>query len=155
MAHHISAVVVAGEVDLDRAREFDAKIVPCLDGFTLIALEADYVDVWAGKLDIHDGTDTPPLLNCRVVHHIVRQIAPDATFAVIETEYFGGVGDQSAAVYRGDEEIMPPRTGQTGTINEALRLIGVRRQPGRDEFDSLGLGQYRDWDDLFRDYRDR
>lgn len=155
MGHQISAVVVAGDVDLERARTFDVKIVPCLDGFTLIALEAEYVDAWADRLDIHDAVADRPLLNFRVVHYILRKIASDSPFAIIETDYAGGVGEQSAAVYRGEEEIMPPRTARTGTINEALRLIGVRRRHARDEFDTIGLSRYRNRDDLFHDPRDQ
>jgi hypothetical protein len=30
-----------------------------------------------------------------------------------------------------------------GAINQALRYLGVWRQNGQDEFDMLGLGQYR------------
>ena len=33
---------------------------------------------------------------------------PSPLFAVIETDYFAGMGDQAAAAYRGDREIMAP-----------------------------------------------
>lgn len=154
MGHAISAVVVAGSVNLDRARAFDTKMVPCLAGFTLIALDADYMDVWADKLNIHGDVADRPLANTRAVHHMIREIAGAATFAVIETDYFGGVGQQSAAVYRGEEELMAPETADYGVINSALRLLGVPRRSAYDEFESLGLGNYRDWGDLFNDYRD-
>lgn len=37
-------------------------------------------------------------------------------------------------------------------INEALRILGVTPSNGRDEFDTVGLGKYRDFDDLFERY---
>jgi hypothetical protein len=62
--------------------------------------------------------------------------------AWVEAEYFGGVGEQHAVVWRrgvGEE---------VGTINAALQALGVRRSPDDDEFDTLGLGRHRataDW----------
>jgi hypothetical protein len=78
----------------------------------------------------------------------MKAIAPERLFAIIETDYFGGLGDQAAAVYRGDSEVMVPMSGASGPINEALRVLGVRRAVGMDEFDTVGLGRFRDFDDL-------
>ena len=143
MGHRISAVIVAGEVDRDCARQFDAKLVPCLKVFSLIALDPQYIDTWSAKLGLHDETDCVPLLDCHVVRHIAQQIAPDALYAIIETDYWAGAGEQSAVVYRGENQIMSPQTARLGPINAALRLIGVPRRAG-DEFQSLGLSLYRD-----------
>jgi hypothetical protein len=112
-----------------------------------------YVDHWSERLKIDGDHLAGPTLNFEVVHHVLRTIAPEPLFAVIETDYFGGMGSQSAVVYRGSEEIMPAETDSGGPINKALRVLGVVRQQGRDEFDTVGLGQYRDFDDLFEDYR--
>ncbi|TWU11428.1 hypothetical protein CA54_02350 [Symmachiella macrocystis] len=162
MGHSISAVVVAGEIDAKRAREFDVKTVPCLKGFTVIALEPAYVDAWAERLGIHDDVADVPLLNSCVVHHIVQSVAGSAPFAVIQTDYFGGVGLQAAAVYQGTAEIMAPATtevivpnkGPNEPINRALKILGVRRRflSPLDHFATLGMCGYRDFDDLFEDY---
>jgi hypothetical protein len=62
--------------------------------------------------------------------------------AYVEAEYFGGVGEQRATLWRdGVAEDLP-------ALNEALRALGVRRTGGRDEFDTIGLGRHRttqDW----------
>lgn len=62
--------------------------------------------------------------------------------AYVEAEYFGGVGEQSAVLWRdGVRE-------ELGSINEALRALGVRGIAGRDEFDTVDLGRHRstqDW----------
>jgi hypothetical protein len=55
----------------------------------------------------------------------------------VEAEYFGGVGEQRALLWRGGvREELP-------TINAGLRGLGVRGTADRDEFDSLGLGRPR------------
>jgi hypothetical protein len=72
--------------------------------------------------------------------------------AIIETDYAGGIGDQAAAVYQGACEVMPPKTARIGPINEALRTLGVAARPPLDEFDTIGLGRYRNFEDPFDDH---
>ena len=93
-----------------------------------------------------------PLLNATVVHRMMNEIAAAPLFAVIETDYFGGNGDQAAAVYRGGIEVMPPEAARRGPINKALRTAGVLTRVGLDEFDTIGLGEFRNFDDLFDSY---
>jgi hypothetical protein len=64
------------------------------------------------------------------------------------------LGDQSAAVYRGRKEVMAPWVDYRGPINAALRELGVVAQPPLDAFDTLGLREYREFDDLFEEYWD-
>ena len=120
---------------------------------TLFPLDAEYCDHWADRLGITGFVSERPLLNCRLVHHMMREFVPEPLFAVIETDYFGGRGDQAAGVYRDDWEVMAPAVGAVGPINEALRHLGVRASPGLDEFDTVGLGRFRDFYGLFDDYR--
>ena len=63
-------------------------------------------------------------------------------FAEIQTDYFGGCGEQYASVKLG-------RSMKTcSSINEALRLIGIEAKDGMDEFDTIGLGQYRSTEEV-------
>ncbi len=68
--------------------------------------------------------------------------------AYVETDYFGGVGGQGAAVYSDRQVIMEPEWGESGSINRALKMIGVKRNLLGDRFSALGLGAYRSNDDL-------
>ena len=61
----------------------------------------------------------------------------------IFTEYFGGNGTQGAIVWNAGVETMTPDIGRIGTINSALRKIGIRANSPQDEFDTIGLGRYR------------
>jgi hypothetical protein len=61
-----------------------------------------------------------------------------------ETDYFGGVGLQGAAVFRGADTLYGPEVAEIGPINGALRTLGVQvRAPARDEFDTVGLQRHR------------
>lgn len=74
----------------------------------------------------------------------------DMTLAYVETDYFGGAGSQAAAVMTKGEVLLraanpvsrkPPQPGDP--INTALRALGVPAAPGEDEFDAIGLGNFR------------
>lgn len=82
----------------------------------------------------------------------LAQLACDASalglVAYIETDYFGGVGTQGAAVWKHETLLQEPATGTKGTINLALRTIGLAADIGLDEFDTLGLGQVRHTSDF-------
>lgn len=78
----------------------------------------------------------------------LEDLSAGGRVAYIETDYFGGVGTQSAAVWEARRTILPPRRGDIGPINDALRLLGVTRTQTQDEFAVAGLGRHRrneDW----------
>src|SRR5438477_6135646 len=101
MGHHISAVVLRGPFDEQRATNFDMKPIRLTAELTLFPLNARYTDHWTEKLGVSGFVSDTPLLNSAVVHRIVNSIAENPLFAVIETDYAGGTGSQAAAVYRG------------------------------------------------------
>jgi hypothetical protein len=152
MGHHISAVLLRGPYDAEKARAFALQPIPLEFGITLFPLCARYCDDWAERLGVDGFLSDRPLVNCGIVHHLVNAIADAPLFAVIETDYFGGIGDQSAAVYRGQEEVMAPWVAYRGPVNRALQALGVSARGPLDAFDTLGLGEYRDFDDLFEEY---
>ena len=155
MGHHISAVLLRGAYEREQALAFDLRPILLTNDIDLFPLDAAFCDHWAEKLNIMGIRSERPILNCNIVHHMIKTIALEPLFAVIETDYFGSNGDQSAAVYHGDSIIMEPKTASIGPINEALRHLGVYRIPNLDEFDTLGLSQYRNFDDMFQAYHDR
>lgn len=71
-------------------------------------------------------------------------------YTVIETHYFGGIGDQWALVYCGDR-LADDRITQ---ISPALKFLGVQRQDGMDEFDTVGLSKYRSMPEYLDRYID-
>jgi hypothetical protein len=153
MGHHISAALLKGLFDTKIARDFRLTPRALPQDVTLFPLHYLYSDHWTERLGLEGPHADHPLLDGPVVHYLMKRIVNQPFFAVVETNYFGGLGTQSAAVYHGDLVVMPPTLGR-GTINQALRHLGVQPQKGADEFDTVGLGNYRDFDDLFESYRD-
>lgn len=81
--------------------------------------------------------------------------------AYIEAEFFGGRGTQSAIAWKDRVVTFGPVHTQTDdgeeegyttsnelAINQVLRVFGIESERGRDEFDTVGLGRFResrDW----------
>lgn len=85
------------------------------------------------------------------VEKLLADLSRISSVAYVYTEYFGGVGEQSAlafvgghraTVHGGAGRVLPWSTS-IGPINAALAAIGVVRERGQDEFDSIGLGRHR------------
>jgi len=76
--------------------------------------------------------------------------------AYVEAEYFGGVGEQHAAIWDGGALVWGPMSigfrqsipPQGAAISQALRRIGVICSDGsHDEFDAVGLRRHRHHED--------
>ncbi|GHD35637.1 hypothetical protein GCM10010313_83180 [Streptomyces violarus] len=71
--------------------------------------------------------------------------------AYVEAEYFGGVGEQRAAVWDGGTIVLGPLHVDEGQpfppagspISQALRRLGVVASAGEDEFSAVGLDRHR------------
>jgi hypothetical protein len=71
--------------------------------------------------------------------------------AYVEAEYFGGVGEQRAAVWDGGTIVLGPLHVEEGQpfppagspISQALRRLGVVASAGEDEFSAVGLDRHR------------
>lgn len=75
---------------------------------------------------------------------LLEEISRATPAAYIETEYFGGVGTQSAAAYAHGRMVFAlGDSDSAGPISQALRLIGVIKDRHRDEFEALGLTSHR------------
>lgn len=79
----------------------------------------------------------------------------EGVIVYVETDYFGGTGSQAAAVlsadevaFQGTQTIGNTPTSRDDPINVALRAIGVVVDSQHDEFEALGLGRFRDLEDL-------
>ncbi len=68
-------------------------------------------------------------------------------YVYIETDYFGGCGEQLAYAFIANRKIKAK--SKYGPINEMLKLLGVEKEVDKDEFDTVNLGNYRSNDDLF------
>ena len=69
-------------------------------------------------------------------------LSADTVTAYLETEYFGGEGFERAAVWSHGKIALGPLEG-AGSINQALRAMGVSPGEGIEEFEFVGLGRCR------------
>lgn len=147
MGHCIQAIVAAPEL-ADRLQSTYPRLprVVARRGFVILPIDADFIDS-VTEARPPQSTDTFMLLTDSF-QDFLRELSRLGPVAYIETEYFGGVRGQGAAVYSDRRVIMKPEWGESGPINRALEIIGVNRGPLGDRFSALGLGAYRSNDDL-------
>lgn len=140
VGQHIHAIIGAAGV-VARAGDLGLTNAP-------IALDSGFawVPVPDHELDRIAETTTLPRSprDERFVHFgsvlpaILAELSMHGPVAYVETDYFGGVGEQVATAF--DRRV---RILECGRVNEALRAIGVRAAHGRDEWDTLGLSGHR------------
>ncbi len=155
MGHNISAIICEPSSDLERVSEFDLPIIRAGD-FAIIPMDASHSDDWTERLGLGFGdSHSKVILDGRFAHHVAA-IVSKGDYALIETDYFGGIGDQVAAVYRKgqDAPLFASDRVEGGAINEALKAIGVSARQGADEFNTLGLEKHRNFEDYFESYYD-
>jgi hypothetical protein len=67
--------------------------------------------------------------------------------AYVETDYFGGTGDQAAIAWKDGRIAFGPEKARMGAVSDALRRIGAAKGEARDEFEAVGLDRHRGNDD--------
>lgn len=97
----------------------------------------------------------------------IKDLSFHGKCAYIETDYFGGTGVQISETWEDGKKIDGPlisydgiKNTQTGeqvkvvenAINQSLQNIGIYRHEDKDEFDSIGLGKYRSYNDILKEY---
>jgi hypothetical protein len=80
------------------------------------------------------------------VERWAQNLSNESAVAYVETEYFGGEGYERAAVWRDRKLALGPLDG-AGSINRALRALGVACPDGQQEFEAVGLGRHRSLDE--------
>lgn len=153
-----------GKEDLIRAfagNWIEAKLVALYQGLAIIFLTSklydDIVELVDSKLDV-DYSEFFEYLSPSI-YEILVQESRSGKLAYIETDYFGGIGSQSAILSENSQIKIKPLKTETfwdekaynyyhkpegeNAINTVLKGLGVYREKDKDEFDSIGLGNYR------------
>ncbi|MDX2007957.1 MAG: hypothetical protein SFU83_22170 [Meiothermus sp.] len=161
MAHHISGAIFNGTLEPSILERFDLSWQALPQGFYLLYFSGCYCEHWAAHLGLGGELELPPgippkdhylLPHDRVIAHILREVSGQAEplYALLVTDYFGGLGEQYAALYQG-EQLRPL---EDTWINTALRALGVQREADSDEFDTVHLGNFRSLPEALSFYRD-
>jgi hypothetical protein len=146
LGHNITAIIIADAFSAEAARNLDLVAVPLSSTLTLFHIDHYYAAYWQAVRGCTKQLDVPsefPGVFPRegVVAQLVSELTGIETtrFALIQTEYFGGAGEQWARAFTGERRASDANT----TINDVLRMLGVARQGHLDEFDTVGLGGHR------------
>ena len=157
MGHTITAILLKGQYNKAIAEEFDLHGVKLSDDITMFYIDFYFSAYWQAKLGVQGHLETNGVAHYRlpfenVLAELMAKVSQThpVTFALIATNYFGGIGSQYANVYKermlADENIK--------TINQALSYLGVKKGTDLDEFDTIGLSQYRSNPEYLDKYTD-
>jgi hypothetical protein len=160
MGHALRAVIgPTGSASDFASRWVAARAVALPQGFMLIPVTDALID------DISElyGSNRPdPFVELSFLSaalaDAISQSSGEGPLAYIETDYFGGIGQQNAIAWDGRRVVFGPLTSETKwtgdcviqppaseqAINQVLRSMGVWTRGGLDEFDMLGIGEFRD-----------
>ncbi|MDO0930148.1 hypothetical protein QQY24_34385 [Streptomyces sp. TG1A-8] len=154
MGYELQAVIASDEVLRIASREVPgAQVVPLGQGLSLMPMTDEVFDA------VTDGSDGRDLGFWRLpggFDTLLAQWSAAGPIAYVEAEYFGGVGEQRAAVWADGALALGPLDEPTkkrfsravSPISQALRRLGARRSLGEDEYEAVGLGRHRsneDW----------
>lgn len=148
MGHTLRAIVGKAQPVAQLARNWRlARLVVLPQGFALVPvttpLHQDIIDLFAEKLlKPHDDL----ALLSAALERVIRDASHGAQLAYIETDYFGGIGTQSAIGWENGAVACGPFGSNSNErpINTVLAWMGTIAYPGSDEFDALTLGRFRD-----------
>lgn len=149
MGHHIHAIVCPLPIDIEQAKRLDLPVLKNA-GFAIIPLHYSHSDYWENKQGKAHESYSDMMHDSATTQEFARRLGI-TKFALVETDYFGGVGEQFATVY---ENGVRRFNVTEGGINKALGLIGVEKAHGKDEFETVGLGKYREFSSFFEKYMD-
>ena len=166
MGHHLHGILGPDDVVADFGSNWLVEPVALSQNISLVPLTIDLresIDELVAK-----GSDVPHEEFERLsssVAHLLARCSFRRWIAYFETEYFGGIGTQSAALWQNGEIVFGPRLSSNERdaeyrievvddgwpINEMLRTVGVLTDGELDEFDSIGLRLYRSTDEFEAD----
>jgi hypothetical protein len=81
----------------------------------------------------------------------VRHFGKDKIIAKISTDYFGGSGHQEAKLFMNNKKKYDKSSEydyKVSPVNDVLKILGVSKKEGLDEFDTIGLSNYRSNEDF-------
>lgn len=157
MGYELRAVIAGREVLHALTRDLaPAQLAPLEQGLALLPITDEVFDA----VTDHSSADGPGFEQMpRGFDQMTARWSTTGPIAYVEAEYFGGVGEQRAAVWRNGALALGPLHTAIGQpfpslgspISQALRLLGATADGARDEFAAVGLDQHRHIEDWLPD----
>ncbi|MGW1611389.1 hypothetical protein ACWCQZ_18545 [Streptomyces sp. NPDC002285] len=148
MSYELRAVIAGEELLCTVTRDVPAARASLEQGLALMPITGDL-------FDSATNGDTARALGFRGLpggfEGRLAAWSAEGPVAFVEAEYFGGVGEQRAAVWDDGALVLGPLgIGEDqgfpvagSPISQALRRLGVVARAGGDEFSAVGLGRHR------------
>ncbi|WP_405570475.1 hypothetical protein [Winogradskyella sp. Asnod2-B02-A] len=137
MGHHISAIIGKDTIDKEKIKEFGLAVA-FENGYAIVLLDFYAMCELAELLDKSTDSDSENIdWDCKLTYFIAKEIGLE-NFALIQTDYFAGIGDQYASYFEKSIKII-----NEVSINEVLNRLGVEKKNELDEFDTINLTEYR------------
>jgi hypothetical protein len=143
--HAIQALLLAGAPEQRVAlAAAGARVVPVGGGLLLVPVTSLLLAHVEAQ---YPGREAGPSRTCRMLTgalaRLARRLSSTGPVAYVETDYFGGHGDQAATVFVQGQRVLRRPRATIGPINDALALLGVTTSALGDAFDTVGLGRHR------------
>jgi hypothetical protein len=137
MGHNIYAIIGRKPINENNLRKYQLALAYEGD-FAIIILERDSMWYWSDKLGISDESQSENIeWACELSFFFAKELGLEK-YAIIQTDYLGGIGSQFAALYENGKVLIADTS-----INNVLKALGVATTGSTDEFDTINLGQYR------------
>ena len=144
MGHCIQIIATTLDVATSIGIDFSPLcMLRTIDSHAIIPIEADFIDSVTNARPNQDTDDLGFMLLTDSFLDWLQALSRLGRIAYLETEYFGGQGGQGAVVLENAKVLLWPIWDDSGTINDALELIGVPINPQYDRFVALRLCDYR------------
>lgn len=141
MGHCIQVFIGKQELIEKLAVEQNQTFVSLKQGYAMMYLLDQYDEILESVNVRYEFEETLDYFTSEI-HDMMQQYSLYDMLAYIETDYSGGFGTQAGVLFSDGKMVIAP-TKEKGIIDKILRQMGVCRETEKDEFDSLGLGNYR------------
>ena len=148
MGHYVTGIITIAPVAERLRTDKGLASAELTDGMRMVPLEDDDLDMLA----TFQGSGTPGFTHLsQAFIQVLAALSQVGKLVYFETEYFGGMGSQCAVAFDGGSMIPNTLLSGEGSINTALKAIGVISSSTMDEFDHIGLSIHRntaDWKEV-------
>ena len=122
----------------------ESKLVELNSDISMIPLTEELFDE-INQMEISTKLMGFEFLNQNIENRILKVIGSKEV-AYVESEFFGGEGGHIGLIWKNGERAFTSDLN-IQSMNEILKRLGVQKTTFKDEFDSIGLGQYRQTED--------
>ena len=149
MGHSIRGFVFRDAIPTPQLDRLEGTIRVSLSaGFVFVPLtNALYDEIVRADLEKAANRHAALVYLSKAVEELAVEQSRQGPVAYIETNYFGGIGDQAAVAWAAGEMCTPPQRAEIGPINTALESIGVAQRADGDAFETVSLQKIRTMDD--------